>query len=391
VLIAGVTSSAALVWAADAPAPAAASVDATRREAAQLADELERTGDRLSALAEDFNEATAGARSLTAKVSRLQADLAVREEELAAARTRARARALDAYARPGQGLEVLAGPVDAGRQDVYRDLAGSVQADTADELRAVLDDLSVERRRLDAATTEAASIVARLERTRVALEREQAGDEALLARSRGRLAALVAEEERRRDAAEALRVRVAAERRQVQAREELARRTAARSASRAEVPVVGRPRTAEPGAAESSEPVARVGDAQLRVEAGVVAVRAPNPAASRAVQVALAQLGKPYRWGNEGPGSFDCSGLMLFAWSSAGRALPHSSRLQFRTTQRVSLSQLQPGDLVFYGRPIHHVGMYIGDGQMVEASRSGTPVRTRSIHRRDFVGAGRVR
>lgn len=386
------TTIAALVCTGRAPAPAADSVDATRREAAQLADELERTGDRLSALAEDFNEATARARTLTAKVSRLRSDLAVREDELAAARSRARARALDAYARPGQGLEVLAGPVDAGRQDVYRDLAGSVQADSADELRAVLDDLSVERRRLGTATSEAAEIVARLERTRAALEREQAAEAALLARSRGRLAALVEEEERRRDAAEAQRLRREAERRQAEARAELARRDAARTTSRATIPVVGRPRTAV--VAEVAAPTAPVGavpDAQLRVEAGVTAVRAPNPAASRAVQVALAQLGKPYRWGHDGPSSYDCSGLMLFAWSSAGRALPHSSRMQFSTTQRVSLSQLQPGDLLFFGRPIHHVGMYIGDENMVEASRSGTPVRTRSIHRRDFVGAGRVR
>jgi cell wall-associated NlpC family hydrolase len=123
----------------------------------------------------------------------------------------------------------------------------------------------------------------------------------------------------------------------------------------------------------------------------VTAAPGANPAASRAVQVALAQLGKPYRWGHEGPSSYDCSGLVLYAWRAAGRSLPHSSRMQYASTQRVSISQLQPGDLVFFGRPIHHVGMYIGGGQMVEASRSGVPVRTRSIHRRDFVGAGRVR
>lgn len=95
-------------------------------------------------------------------------------------------------------------------------------------------------------------------------------------------------------------------------------------------------------------------------------------------------------WGASGPGGFDCSGLMLYAWRSAGRALPHPSRAQYAATTRVSVNQIRVGDLVFYGSPIHHVGMYIGNGQMVEASRRGVPVRTRSIFRRDLVGVGRL-
>ncbi|MEY2478502.1 MAG: peptidoglycan DL-endopeptidase CwlO, partial [Actinomycetota bacterium] len=88
--------------------------------------------------------------------------------------------------------------------------------------------------------------------------------------------------------------------------------------------------------------------------------------------------------------SFDCSGLTSFAWRAGGRSLPHSSRAQWSATTRVAISALQPGDLVFYGEPIHHVGIYVGSGQMVEASETGTPVRYASIHRKDLVGAGRV-
>jgi cell wall-associated NlpC family hydrolase len=121
---------------------------------------------------------------------------------------------------------------------------------------------------------------------------------------------------------------------------------------------------------------------------------APTPAAASgnaatAVQFALAQVGKPYSWGGSGPDSYDCSGLTSSAWAAAGVYLPHNSGMQYSATSRVSRSALQPGDLVFFGSPIHHVGMYIGNGQMVDAPRTGYTVRVTSIDRSNYVGAGR--
>jgi cell wall-associated NlpC family hydrolase len=110
-----------------------------------------------------------------------------------------------------------------------------------------------------------------------------------------------------------------------------------------------------------------------------------------AVAEARRHLGKPYRWGGAGPSSFDCSGLTMVAWRAAGVSLPHSSRMQYSVTARVAVSALQPGDLVFYGSPIHHVGMYVGGGQMIEAPRTGLNVRYASIYRSGLVGAGRPR
>jgi cell wall-associated NlpC family hydrolase len=120
----------------------------------------------------------------------------------------------------------------------------------------------------------------------------------------------------------------------------------------------------------------------------------PTPAAASgnaatAVQFALAQLGKPYSWGGSGPNSYDCSGLTSSAWAAAGVYLPHNSGMQYSATSRVSRSALQPGDLVFFGSPIHHVGLYIGNGQMVDAPRTGYTVRVTSIDRSNYVGAGR--
>jgi len=108
-----------------------------------------------------------------------------------------------------------------------------------------------------------------------------------------------------------------------------------------------------------------------------------------AVRFVFAQLGKPYHWGSSGPGSYDCSGLTMAAWAAAGVHLPHSSGAQFVSGTRVSQSSLTPGDLVFYGRPIHHVGIYVGGGRMISSPHTGTVVKVQNAFRSDFVGAVR--
>ncbi|WP_245160846.1 C40 family peptidase [Blastococcus sp. CT_GayMR16] len=117
------------------------------------------------------------------------------------------------------------------------------------------------------------------------------------------------------------------------------------------------------------------GDTQA-VPSGVIA---PSAAAQQAVDTALAQVGDPYVWGAGGPNAFDCSGLTQYAYSAAGVSLPHSSSSQSQMGMAVSRSELQPGDLVFFYSPVSHVGMYIGNGQMVHASTSGQPVKVASL------------
>jgi cell wall-associated NlpC family hydrolase len=106
---------------------------------------------------------------------------------------------------------------------------------------------------------------------------------------------------------------------------------------------------------------------------------AAGPAAQAAVSTALAQVGDPYVWGAGGPDAFDCSGLTQYAYAAAGISLPHSSRMQSQMGTPVSRDQLQPGDLVFFYSPVSHVGMYIGNGQMVRAATSGQPVQVVSL------------
>ena len=126
--------------------------------------------------------------------------------------------------------------------------------------------------------------------------------------------------------------------------------------------------------------------------AAQAAAPAAQAAAARsgAMATAMAQLGKPYRWGATGPSAFDCSGLVSYAFDKAGKDLPRTSRAQAQVGTKVSKSNLKPGDLVFYYSPISHVGIYIGDGQIVHASTSGQPVKISDIDRMPFNSARRV-
>jgi cell wall-associated NlpC family hydrolase len=139
---------------------------------------------------------------------------------------------------------------------------------------------------------------------------------------------------------------------------------------------------------------------QLR-RADLPAIRLPQPPASppatqgdaraaRAVAFALAQRGKPYRWGAEGPGAFDCSGLTWAAWRAAGVAIPRTAAGQLAGLPPVR-GRLRPGDLVVYrsdGPSRRHVAMVVGGGRMVEAPARGAPVRVSGL-RGGWLGAAR--
>jgi hypothetical protein len=111
----------------------------------------------------------------------------------------------------------------------------------------------------------------------------------------------------------------------------------------------------------------------------------PNQAAGQAIKFALGEQGKPYVWGATGPDSYDCSGLMMRAYESAGITLPRVSGDQYKAGAMMDVRQAQPGDLIFLATDpsnpatIHHVMMYLGNGQVVEAQQTGVPVHTRKF------------
>jgi peptidoglycan DL-endopeptidase CwlO len=139
-------------------------------------------------------------------------------------------------------------------------------------------------------------------------------------------------------------------------------------------------------------PVARASRDETRSAPPAAAPPVDVPAsggAATAVAAAKSKLGSPYVWAAAGPSSFDCSGLTMWAWAQAGVSLPHSSSMQYSSGSKVSASSLQPGDLVFYGSPIHHVALYVGGGQVIHAPQTGDVVRYASVDMMPIVGAVR--
>ncbi|WP_131765060.1 NlpC/P60 family protein [Candidatus Protofrankia californiensis] len=167
-------------------------------------------------------------------------------------------------------------------------------------------------------------------------------------------------------------------------------------------------RANELAAAEAAEAQARAASAeqeQLRNRSNLIgstsrgftdtpvsAARPPaigSGGAAVAVAQARAQLGKPYVWGAAGPDAFDCSGLTQWVWAKAGVALSHFTGAQWNEGRRIPRDELMPGDLVFFGEDLHHVGIYIGDGNMIDAPRTGTVIRVEPVWWTTYAGAVR--
>jgi peptidoglycan DL-endopeptidase CwlO len=379
----------------------AAGVDSLRREAQRIEQRLEDTADEIALLAEDRLEARE-------RIAKLRSDAADAEREMgdvsSVISSRERSLMQRAMVLYTGGSGSVSG-IDLGQslsanvnRDVYREVNSGVQRDALEQMRAAQEDLGIRRRRLtrlqDEARTEEA-ILRKKEARATQLEAEQTK---LLAQTKGRLGAAIEAERKRREAEEAARerARIAAAERAARERARRAATAAERRRAQAEEARLSerlrRSTRSGSSARDSGRDLAAGLDTPASSPSAVIDEAPAAPGGARAVQVALSQVGKPYIWGATGPNGYDCSGLMLMAWRAAGKQLPRVSRAQYAGTRRVAISDLQPGDLVFFakpGRAIHHVGMYIGNGQMVEASRRGYPVRTRSIFRRDLIGAGR--
>ena len=121
-----------------------------------------------------------------------------------------------------------------------------------------------------------------------------------------------------------------------------------------------------------------------------VSLPTANTVGEQALQAALTRRGDPYVWGAAGPGQFDCSGLVKWAYAQVGINLPHYTVSQWNMGEHISKSQLQPGDLVFFFPTIEHVGIYVGDGLMLDAPQTGQVVQIQPVFWSAYVGAVRI-
>ena len=329
-------------------------VQQLRAKAAALRAEMERQNDRLEQLAEELKEAYANGIDLLAEATKLEQRRAAAERDLATVQQQLDERVRSTYIDgPGSYLSGLIGAGDPTEALRRLPLAKAViEADLAlvkrrQAAKAAVDQLNTQLQ---------AKLVAQA-RTAQDLAAKEAEARAIAAQLDTKLRTMDKQVKRLIEEA--------------RAREEAGRRTAF---------------------------------AQFMAGAqagGRIAVDGTNaaPAAKRAVEIALAQLGAPYRWGATGPNEFDCSGLTSTSYARAGVPIPRTSKIQYAALaargQTVDVANLLPGDLVFYAyspsnpATIHHVGMYVGKGLMVEAPYTGAFVRTASIWRRDLAGAVR--
>ena len=348
----------------------AQSIDDQRREVERIVDELDRLHVKADTLAEDYAVAMDDQRRLSEDIALAEARVAEREAELSSLQGDLATVAVRAFTR--SGTDVL-GPLlsdaasysDALQRDQYSRIALAVGAGTTDDLGETIRELGIERAELDRLRGESEELSVDISDKLTLVEEwtsayEEAKDEA-----EARLGDLIEAEEQRRSQ---------------EAFERLQRELEAQRAAAAAAAAAGSTGGGSGGSSGGGSVAAPV----------IANYPAPSGLAGVAIQAALGQLGVPYRYAQASPGvAFDCSGLTYYAWAQAGITLPRNSRMQAAAIPRVPIAAAQPGDLIFYYSPISHVGIYLGNGQLVHAPNTGSYVKVANVRWSKVVAVGR--
>lgn len=348
-----------------APRPALSQLDAKRAEAAALQSRIAQQGRALSLADEAYNRARIERQGLESRAVSARKLVAAAEARWIGLKEQLARRVRLLYMHPGAALDAYLTQRSFQDLERARKLGASVlTADT--ELVMTTEkarqEVMTRARRLDDLQAAAQGKERELASHRADVSDAVAGQRALLSKVNGEIADLMeAERQRQLEAA----------RRQASIAEDSVREESDEDDDR----IIG----GVPGGVTAEEEEEEPSGPPPPVKGG----------AGTAVATAAAQIGKPYEWAAEGPDSFDCSGLTMYAWAKGGVSLPHSSGAQYASLPHVARSQLRPGDLVFFGSPIHHVGIYEGGGVMINAPETGENVRRDSIARSDYVGAAR--
>jgi cell wall-associated NlpC family hydrolase len=340
----------------------ASSVQTLQQQAAHIVAEINANGNRISDLDEQINDARIHLTSLKAQIHRTQLQIASAQHTVDHLHGAVVARATALYRGVGGTTlmpQTASSVEQQGAMNVYSEAAASQDQQRIDKYRDARDASTRAKAKLDAAERSQQAQLSSLEASEDQIVKLNAKEHSLLNQKNAQLQqAIVAQQ---------------------QAEAAAAQRAAAAKA-----------RAAAAQAAAATHRRSHHSSLGTSSDASFGPIPLPASGAARAVAVAENQIGSPYQWGADGPGSFDCSGLTKFAWAAAGVSLVHSSAGQYASLPHIPIGDAQPGDLVFFGHPIHHVGMVIGGGMMVEAPFTGADVREASyITRGDLVGAAR--
>ena len=319
--------------------------DQKQREVEAILDELDRLEEQMDQLAEDYAEALNDGIELDKEIAATEGRIKAKEIELAVMQAQLQNVALKTFV--GKSVSNSLASIlsstgtlsDAVRRSYLTSVALNTGVSGLDELQGIIEDIARERKQLESQRTRAGGIADYAKKRLAAAESSANVYTARQAQALRDLGDLLRNEQSRRAKA----------------------------------------------ALEDAERLAKE-----FMKTKYSNIPAPSSAAGTAVKAALSQLGVTYKFGALSPGvAFDCSGLMVYAWSKAGVGIPRSSRSQYAALTRIPTGAAQPGDLIFTRNPVGHVGMYLGNGQMIASPRTGDVVKVYAVSWSKVTGVGR--
>lgn len=310
-----------------------------------IIDELDRIGYQIDALGEMYSQAMNDQEDLIIEIAATETRIKEKEVELAAMQKDLRAVAMKSFVSGGMSnslsgiLSSTRGLTDSVSKKYLTSVALNAGAGNTDSLQALIDDIAKERSTLESHRKKAARVADYATERLYAAEAMAKDYEQRQAEAEQQLGTLLRSERQRRE-------------------------TAALAAAQAQAAKFKGSKY--PG------------------------VDPPSSRAGVAIRAALSQLGVRYSFGAKSPGNaFDCSGLTSYSWGVAGVGIPRTSRTQYAGLNRIPTAAIAAGDLIFSGYPIHHVGIYLGNGQMVHAPRTGDVVKISAVSWSSVVGVAR--
>ena len=370
-LLAIVTALTSVVIGAVHPSGADQISDA-KTQAAQIEAEIQAEGAHIDGLSQAYDAATYHLQQVDAGIATTESQLSADQSQVGRDQSQLRTQAIKAYMTDGttnQFTQMFSSNHDeTGIRDEYDAIATGNVTTTVDQLHTAQTQLQAQQSALRQQQAEAAADQASIASSREEAQSAEAAEQSTLSKVNANINALIQQQEAAQAAAAAAAFN---------------QKVAAQRAAAAQAAALASQSTRTDGGGG--------GDVSTGPAPGTD-IPPPGSGAGAAIAAAESQIGVPYVWGAEDPGvGFDCSGLVAWAWGQAGHPLPHYSGAQYDDTTHIPLSDIAPGDLLFYGPGgDEHVAMYVGGGQMIEAPETGETVHITGVRTDGLAGVGRV-